>query len=669
MGRPQGTARAKNKNQTKDEIEAQAKELATGASSDDESESQIDEEKNEENEDNSNDDQQIAQTTESKQHKETNTENVENTKNDNDETNNEETKMDLDVNLNKDPPVPEEIKTKSLSSSSGHSEEISAVTLTEDQRRAKRKKRRDQRELRHNKKLKSLKINERRRKVRMQIKTKVYKQLNVNVNPSDEEAEPEDEFLELEVDTELRKLRTEFLERQFTKRANIQLKELIKLNELHQRPISDMKFDGSHTSLNSFWINLKTTAKSRGWMQFAEVLIEREQRNLARICNLLEHPTLMSNTDYKEWMKKNEDLATHFLNDRSNMYTAILNTMTQSVRNRLNATAHDIRDGMELALWVHSTYSMQTEQKENDLLAKITHLSITKSRSMEAFFTYVESLAALDNDLMNRHCKTLLDAVIRELMSLTKNTSFITIIQSLISKHKADKEDLKLNDLLKAARVEYQTSKVGKRWIEHNPPKQAPRVPKDHTDSRAYGSRSHKDAEIVALRAQLAQYQKRPYQTYQKPQRQSKPFESDYGPGKDFTTKDDFFNWKWSKPLNDEPVIKNNKIWYFCNKCNCWTFHPTTKCRHPDGYVRRRPDAPAHNHANVAKINSNPKWEKRTTKSDWSQYKTKPTGWGHKSTKSNSSWGGPPTWKRPPVRDERGDSDPPNKSFGLKDFE
>ena len=206
---------------------------------------------------------------------------------------------------------------------------------------------------------------------------------------------------------------------------------------------------------------------------------------------------------------------------------------------------------------------------------------------------------------MNRHCKTLLDAVIRELMSLTKNTSFITIIKSLLSKHKADKEELKLNDLLKAARVEYQTSKVGKRWIEHNPPKQAPRVPKDHTDSRAYGSRSHKDAEIVALRAQLAQYQKRPYQTYQKPQRQSKPFESDYGPGKDFTTKDDFFNWKWSKPLNDEPVIKNNKIWYFCNKCNCWTFHPTTKCRHPDGYVRRRPDAPANNHANVAKINSN----------------------------------------------------------------
>ena len=100
----------------------------------------------------------------------------------------------------------------------------------------------------------------------MQIKTRVYKELNVNVNPSDEESEPEDEYLESEVNKDLRKLRTEFLERQFTKRANIQLKELIKLNELHQRPISDMKFDGSHTSLNSFWINLKTTSKSRGWM-------------------------------------------------------------------------------------------------------------------------------------------------------------------------------------------------------------------------------------------------------------------------------------------------------------------------------------------------------------------------------------------------------------------
>ena len=43
---------------------------------------------------------------------------------------------------------------------------------------------------------------------------------------------------------------------------------------------------------------------------------------------------------------------------------------------------------------------MQAEQKEAALLTKITNLSINKSRTMEAFFTYVESLASADNDLV-----------------------------------------------------------------------------------------------------------------------------------------------------------------------------------------------------------------------------------------------------------------------------
>ena len=337
----------------------------------------------------------------------------------------------------------------------------------------------------------------------MKIKSQIYKVLEVNVEPSDEEAETDDKYLQLNDKSELKSYRTDSLKRQFRKRALLKINELIKLNESHQRPICDIKFDGTQNTLNSFWINLKMTAKSRGWTKFTQVFIKR-RNGLSRIICVLENPSMMTNMEYRIHMQEKEELD-YFSNERTNMYTAILNSITQTVRNRLNATAHNIKDGVELALWIHTTYSMQTDQKESALLTKITNLSIKKSRTMEAFFTYVESLASTDNELLNRYQKTLLDAVKRELMSLTTNTSFIAVLQTLITNHSNEKIQLSINDLLKTARSEYQSSKVNGRWIEHNPPKQAPRALREYREPRKYTMNDNRDAEIVALKAQLQQ--------------------------------------------------------------------------------------------------------------------------------------------------------------------
>ena len=85
----------------------------------------------------------------------------------------------------------------------------------------------------------------------------------------------------------------------------------------------------------------------------------------------------MNNSEYRIYLQEIQEYG-YFSNERTNMYTAILNSITQTVRNRLNATAHDIKDGVELALWIHTTYSMQIAQKESALLNKITNLSIKK---------------------------------------------------------------------------------------------------------------------------------------------------------------------------------------------------------------------------------------------------------------------------------------------------
>merc|ERR1712071_218267 len=146
---------------------------------------------------------------------------------------------------------------------------------------------------------------------------------------------------QLKEDNELRIYRTQYLERIFHKKAQLKINELIKLNESHQRPICDVKFDGTQTTLNYFWINLKMTAKSRGWTKFTKAFIVRSN-NIARTVCVLENPSAMNNTEYRIWMKERED-HDYFSNERTNMYTAILNSITQTVRNRLNATAHDIK--------------------------------------------------------------------------------------------------------------------------------------------------------------------------------------------------------------------------------------------------------------------------------------------------------------------------------------
>ena len=59
---------------------------------------------------------------------------------------------------------------------------------------------------------------------------------------------------------------------------------------------------------------------------------------------------MMSNVEYRNCTKENEILAGRYSNEITNMYTEILNSMAQSVRNRLNFTAQYIKDIVELAL-------------------------------------------------------------------------------------------------------------------------------------------------------------------------------------------------------------------------------------------------------------------------------------------------------------------------------
>merc|ERR1712127_905558 len=95
-----------------------------------------------------------------------------------------------ETKIKPDETIPKEIDTESLSSCD--TEETSTITLNTEQLKKKRKKKQQKRAIRHRKKLKSLKTNEIRRKLRMQIKTKLYKKFEVNAEPSEDETKPDE---------------------------------------------------------------------------------------------------------------------------------------------------------------------------------------------------------------------------------------------------------------------------------------------------------------------------------------------------------------------------------------------------------------------------------------------------------------------------------------------
>ena len=211
-------------------------------------------------------------------------------------------------------------------------------------------------------------------------------------------------------------------------------------------------------------------------------------------------------------------------------------------------------------------------------------------------------------------------------------------------------------DLLSAARDEYQSAKTQQRWHSHKP---ASAKPKGNNNPNNNTKKTQE--ELVALRAELSQLKgKPPTKTdYDYPSKPSKPFEKEYGPGKDFQTKEQFFNWKWQRPATNTPVTKNGKTWYFCLKCNSMTWHPTENCRLPDGVTKTRPKPRSTARANVAKINS----RENPLDSNWIYHpRAQPNP-------PDDPWASGENWTKPPVRDERGDTEPATKTNGLEHFE
>ena len=226
---------------------------------------------------------------------------------------------------------------------------------------------------------------------------------------------------------------------------------------------------------------------------------------------------------------------------------------------------------------------MQTEEARKNFLNKITNLTITKSKSVENFLIYVESILNDGNVIGQDQREMLRDATFRELTKLTCSTFTANLIAYKMS-FENNKQHMTIETLIARARKDYKAEKAAGTW-------------NDTTFTRSSSRPRKTEAEqIVALKAEVNRLQQGRLPARAQAQIQaSKARENDWGEGTDFANKDEFWDWKWSRPSDiTRPETKNGKTWWFCTRCNWRTGHTVSTCRRPEGtQPRQRPPHPA----------------------------------------------------------------------------
>ena len=168
------------------------------------------------------------------------------------------------------------------------------------------------------------------------------------------------------------------------------------------------------------------------------------------------------------------------------------------------------------------------------------------------------------------------DATFRELTRVTCTTFTATLLSCRMT-FENKKQQMSIEELIARARKEYISERASGTWT-------------DTIFTRTTRPRKTETEQVVALKAEINRLQQNRLPT----QTQVSKRPSDWGEGSDFATKDDFWNWKWSRP-NDitKPETKNNKTWWFCTRCNWRTGHPVERCKKPEGtQPRQRPPPP-----------------------------------------------------------------------------
>jgi hypothetical protein len=151
-------------------------------------------------------------------------------------------------------------------------------------------------------------------------------------------------------------------------------------------------------------------------------------------------------------------------------------------------------------------------------------------------------------------------------------------------------ENLNVHKLLVKAREEYRSLTATDQWVVQDVriPKTAKR--EKHSDIAAPFAEKQDSAdkikslkrELRQSRANLALKQNSGQKASKVPSNKSPralySWEAQYGPGKSFESREEFFEWLYKKPAGSTTQKKNGLVWHFCKYCKRNVRHESQDC-------------------------------------------------------------------------------------------
>ena len=154
--------------------------------------------------------------------------------------------------------------------------------------------------------------------------------------------------------------RTGYLRRLYNKRATEKQTIELKTDFIQQKQISKTLLEPYDSSLQCFWTNLKTEVTARGWTHLF-IIKKVEDKHTTRI-DYLTKPTIMNEHEIEAYNETHHVKTKLHARIRKNLYIAIHNTLSTSLKNILLSSNMNTSDGVVLlAAWVFNTFSIKPE--------------------------------------------------------------------------------------------------------------------------------------------------------------------------------------------------------------------------------------------------------------------------------------------------------------------
>ena len=337
----------------------------------------------------------------------------------------------------------------------------------------------------------------------------------------------------------------------------------------------DPVFDLDPTHLKNFLEKMSQKVRNFNWFNICKIRVGNATKDLIRDYGQITINDI--NVTARDWLGQ----PTRDAQNSQMMYDCLAASLTTTAFNKVSTIAHQYtfvindqvhKDGPSFLKSIIMKTQIDTRVTTSLVRANLSSLDAylpTINYDIEAFNEYVTD----QRDLLIARAEDTTDLMVNLFKGymVAQDAEFVKFIKDEKNKYEIQGVDMDPEQLMKLAEIKYKALKQSKQWNAPTPEQQ----------------------EIVALKAQLADYKKGALQLSRHLQKQRggagnpKNRHQRQGPGKTGEPNKGAGNgnqpW-WKVPPKPGESCKKEykeKIYYWCARHKKWVRHPTNKCRLP----------------------------------------------------------------------------------------